>query len=357
MRFPFLSLSIALSLLTSSVCLFEIISFGFKYNSAFANENCYSIARVKSIEDSAWVFRNKVKMPLKENQILCRDDEVELTKRARVIVTCNVDGSDRIFLPGLRYPVISYCSVVHRCDDGGCSLGDEDSVSEDKMSIPNIINPRQTALLNTMPKLIWDEVPGATNYLITIRREPFGVIWETKVKETEVLYSGSPPLNPGPSYTIIIESDNGYRFKSTKFSILNERDRDLVNNYLKSNSELDNNSLILTKLGLYLRYKLRAEAIELLSKSILQGDGSSVIFRELGDIYWEVKLFDLAKESYLKAIELAKNSDDLRGEALASARLGELYKEIQDENQGNQFLERARMLYHQIGDPEIIIDN
>ena len=282
---------------------------------------------------------------------------MELTKRARVIVTCNTDGSDRIFLSGLRSPVKSYCSVVHRCDNGGCSLGSEESVSEDNMSMPNIISPRQTALLNTMPKLVWNEVSGATNYLITITREPFGVIWETRVKETEVVYSGNHPLESGPSYTLIVETDSGNRLETTKFSILNKTKRDLISNYLKSNPELDDNSLVLTKLALYLRYKLRAEAIELLSQSIIQGDRRSVIFRELGDIYWKIQLFDLAKKSYLKAIELAQNSDNLRGEALASARLGELYKEIQDENKGNQFLEKARMLYQQIADPEIIIDN
>jgi hypothetical protein len=73
---------------------------------------------------------------------------------------------------------------------------------------PYIISPRRTLLLDDKPLIRWNAVPNATRYTVRLR-EPSGVIWQTEVKQVEVRYSGTPVLQPGVGYALIVEADTG----------------------------------------------------------------------------------------------------------------------------------------------------
>jgi hypothetical protein len=60
--------------------------------------------------------------------------------------------------------------------------------------IPYIISPRCTLVLNPLPMLRWNGVPGASRYTVSLIGDE-DVLWETDVSETEVVYSGEPALD------------------------------------------------------------------------------------------------------------------------------------------------------------------
>ena len=73
--------------------------------------------------------------------------------------------------------------------------------------IPYIITPRKTRLLDARPYLSWNPSPGASTY--TVRLNTDRVIWETTTDQTGLVYPGTPPLQPGVTYLLTVEADNG----------------------------------------------------------------------------------------------------------------------------------------------------
>ena len=57
-------------------------------------------------------------------------------------------------------------------------------------TLPYILNPRNTSLLNDKPTLRWHPVAGANRYQVLVRGP--GVNWATQVSQSEVAYAGNP---------------------------------------------------------------------------------------------------------------------------------------------------------------------
>lgn len=71
----------------------------------------------------------------------------------------------------------------------------------------NSDSPCETLVLSEKPTFRWNEVPGASSYLVSLM-DGSKICWEQKVTGTEIVYSGNAPLEQGVSYSLVIKSIN-----------------------------------------------------------------------------------------------------------------------------------------------------
>jgi hypothetical protein len=222
--------------------------------------------------------------------------------------------------------------------------------------IPYIISPRRTLLLNPLPTLRWNAVPGALSYSVSLIGDE-DVIWEEQVSETEVVYPGEPPLEPGVDYLLIVDADTGAssqeeEFPSLGFSLLDETEATVVRDSLKqlASLELADEALALATVNLYIGYDLKAEAIETLEALVKQGSQTATVHRTLGKLYQEVGLTRLALTRYLRAAELAAEVEDVEGQAAVAVGLGQVYQAVADSEAARRWLTQAGDGYAALGD-------
>lgn len=223
--------------------------------------------------------------------------------------------------------------------------------------IPYIISPRRTLLLNSLPMLHWNAVPGASRYTVSLMGDE-DVLWETEVKGTEVRYSGELPLESGVDYLLVIQADTGASSQEEElpdlgFSLLDENEATLVRDTVEQlvNLDLADEAKSLALVHLYRGYELRAEAIASLEVLVKQGSQTAAVYRILGELYREVGLNRLAQKHYLKAIELA-GTEDVEGQAIAAEGLGKVYVAIANQQEAIRCLTQARDRYEALGDTQ-----
>ena len=221
--------------------------------------------------------------------------------------------------------------------------------------IPYIISPRHTFVLNPLPTLCWNAVPGANRYTVSLIGNE-DVLWEKEVSETEVVYSGEPPLESGVEYLLFVKAHMGASSQEEDlpnlgFSLLDDNEAQLVRDTTEQLLKLDlaDEAKALALVHLYVNYELRAEAIAILEVLVKQGSQTSVVYRTLGELYREVGLNLLAQKYYLKAIELA-SLEDVEGQAIAAEGLGKVYVAIANRQEAIRWLTQARDGYQVLGD-------
>lgn len=221
--------------------------------------------------------------------------------------------------------------------------------------IPFIISPRRTLLLNPLPTLHWNPVPGASHYIVRLIGDE-DVLWKAEVRETEVVYSGKPPLKSGVDYLLNIAADTGASsheedLPDLGFRLLDQAKVTLVREIVEQliNLDLADQTLALALVHLYIKYQLRAEASAILEALVKQGNQTAFVYRTLGELYTEIGLNLLAQKYYLKAIELTV-SEDIEGQAIAAVGLGKVYKAIASFQNAIHWLTQARNGYTKLGD-------
>ena len=223
--------------------------------------------------------------------------------------------------------------------------------------IPYIISPRRTFLLNPLLTLRWNAVPGASHYTVSLIGDE-DVLWETEVSETEVVYSGEPPLESGVEYLLTIKANTGASSQEEDlpdlgFSLLDDNEAQLVRDTVEQLLKLDlaDEAKALALVHLYINYELRAEAIATLEVLVKQGSQTAAVYRILGELYREVGLNLLAQKHYLKAFELAAD-EDVEGQAIAAEELGEVYVAIANRQEAIRWLTQARDRYQLLGNTQ-----
>lgn len=227
--------------------------------------------------------------------------------------------------------------------------------ADNNTSIPYIISPRQTQLLNDKPTLRWNAVQGATSYTVHIS----GLNWKSEVSGTEIVYPGIPPLKPGVDYLLVVEANNGRSSEEEKvfglgFSLLNEKEAQQVRAKAEqlTKQESAGETAALALAHLYIGHDLRAEAIETLEKLASTGSQIVAVYRLLGDLYSQVGLNRLAKERYLKAVELAASAKNIEEQAAAKAGLGQVYEMLGNFTEAVRLLTEAKTGYETLGDTQ-----
>ncbi|WP_013323569.1 tetratricopeptide repeat protein [Gloeothece verrucosa] len=286
----------------------------------------------------------------KEKDRLSSSDKLNLGKGASALIMCS--DSNRWIVPDGKVSSVSE----------GCSTSPKNSPKPSKSgtrspneTIPYIISPRNTALLNDRPLLRWNGVAGATNYIVQIQGGDLD--WKTQNSNTEIVYSGQQPLQKGMRYLVVVTTDKGTSSEeeqgvTMRFNILDEEKAKLVQQQaaqiIQQNLTPEAEKLALAIL--YRQNELRAEAISLLEGLVKQKSQTMAVYGLLGDLYFEVGLNQLAKQPYLKAWELAKKSEDTEGQADIEKELGMVEYGLGSKNAAREWFEKAKANYAALGD-------
>lgn len=193
-----------------------------------------------------------------------------------------------------------YCK---KCDEDGCYRG-----GEENKDFPEIITPRFTLLLNPQPTLRWYKVEGITSYTVQIQGSGAAgenIEWQKLVSTNNVVYDG-PSLQPGETYLFSVNAHNGQPIAKTTFKMLSEEKAKTVQAEIKQieQKQLEEEAKILALVDIHLSYELIAEAIDTLEQLVANNSKNPVVYRQLADLYKQIRLVDLANAREQKAKEL-----------------------------------------------------
>lgn len=288
--------------------------------------------------------------------LLSPSDKLRLAQNATVKVRCDNSGIWNLNSFG-EFEVSKGCpsttrKVLRRQD----SKTSPTRAGNDP-TIPYLISPRNSAILTRQPTLRWNPVAGATSYQVQVLGP--GVNWSTQVSPPQVVYSGEQPLKAGSRYWVNVTANNGAsnqkeegRFRG--FSVLSEADSQRVNTEIKKlqQTSFTQESQALALAHLYRSNDLNVDAIDLLEGLVKKGNQSSAVYQLLGSIYQQVGLNQLAKERYLRALQLAKAQKNLVGEAMVQASLGEVNEALDELKEALKSYQAAQGSYQALGDEE-----
>jgi len=297
---------------------------------AQSNSNCDRLGPLVTISGGeARIQRGDSNYQLaRVGDVLCRGDRIKLEKNTRAIIRCEINNQEALYISGRESGAANVCPPVSLCDVRDCNRDPNSRISA------GIISPRNTALLTNQPSFIWHPVANATSYMVVLRTLSGEEVWRREVSTTQMSYpADQPPLTSGITYELTVTPAQNKNVESakSKFLVLNEKYLQIVQDYVSS-AEWDKTVEIPALVYLYLNDNLREEAIKILEDLVKQGKESAAVQLWLGDLYWQVELPDLAKESYSRAKELAKVSGNSQGEQLAQDRIDELRESARNEN-------------------------
>ena len=197
---------------------------------------------------------------------------------------------------------------------------------ENDISLPYIMMPRHTLLMDNEFTISWNRVEDATSYLVTIQGED-GLNWTQEVNDTQIIYNGEQKFETNFYYIVTVESDNGFSSLDTQrpqfgFGVISENQaetlQDIIDNINTSNLSSDSKAIALGIL--YNQGYLYYDGISSLEALVTSGTQNPLVYQILGDMYVQIGLNILAQERYHQAIELADNDKDL--EVLSNTQAG-----------------------------------
>lgn len=310
-------------------------------------DNCVHVGRIISVQGQVQLMRKDWSNyhPTSVGTELCRGDLLLSARRATVIVQC-ADPSQNLW----TVPESRPSGAAEGCrppKEPIHTLTKPIIPSRDTLArhIPYISSPKKTWLLNALPTLRWQAVPGATSY--TVRVSGPWVKWQTELNTTSVVYPGEPPLKSGEGYLLTVEADNGESQAVAIFGLLDENQATRVRSAAKriARQNLDEEAKTLATAELYIGQGLIAEAIELLEVPAAQGSKTAAVYYILGELYVQVQLFRPAAASYLKAVDLATTKKDIEGQAAAATRLSQVEEILGNSASATYWRQQAHKAY------------
>lgn len=193
-------------------------------------------------------------------------------------------------------------------------------------SIPYLISPRNTLLMNNQFTISWNPVENATSYVVTVEGDD-GLNWSEEVTGTETVYNGEQPLEAGSYYLVTITADTGVSStedegKNLGFILMSDNMiQDLETKKVKiENLNLSDEGKAIAVATFYQLNNLNSDAISTLEPLVETGTETALVYQMLGDLYTKTGLNSLAEQSYNQAIELAGNPENL--DVLTNAQAG-----------------------------------
>jgi hypothetical protein len=331
-------------------------------------------ARIESATGQVKLQRKgwKTFRPVRAGTHLVQGDLIWPAEGARVNVLCP-DLSQRSVKAGVRSGMKMVCPVWEvPLVKGGPAPGVLGGIDA---SVPFVISPRHTLLVNNLPSLYWHSVPGASLYTIQLNGTN-GMVKEYQSKTNR--FTLPTPLLPATPYWFTIQTDTDKTSQADgtsnlDFRILRPAEASVVQakaaQILQQKLNKQATALLLAEFystyslpesvianyeGLtaqnFRSYTLTAEAITVLETLIRQGDQSPVVYRTLGDLYWQGGLYLMANEAYRKVIELATAPEDLEEKTLAQYGLGEINAATKQVDTAVQFYRQAKDGHTALGD-------
>jgi hypothetical protein len=221
------------------------------------------------------------------------------------------------------------------------------------LTIPYIISPRDTTVVEAQPLLRWNPVTGSKKYQVTVTGPE--VNWETMVNETHVKYGGSMPLKPGIRYRVTVTAENGESSQKNGVTGFSRLEDELVQQVQADittvqQQDLSEEAKVLAIAHIERSNNLNAGAIDRLEQWLGQGNRSAAVYQLLGDLYWQVGLPGLARERYVAGLELMRRDKSLAGEADVLNSLGQVDRASDRLKDAIGWLEAARKRYRDLDD-------
>ncbi|MBW4469569.1 MAG: hypothetical protein KME45_04105 [Stenomitos rutilans HA7619-LM2] len=250
-------------------------------------------------------------------------------------------------------------------------------------SIPYLITPRHSLLLSAKPLLRWHMVADASNYRVEVS-SPTGTVGQAQTKDTQIAYAGKP-LEPGLVYTLVVMTNtdrssredttpSGELAQALDFRVLRPAeatDVQIITAKLLRGKPINETTALMLATYYddyvlpanaiaayeltpdnYQTYSLSAEAIAVLETQLQKEPRSSVLYRTLGDLYWQTGLIRLAGNAYNTAIAQMQSPEDLEEWTLAYYGLGQVYATLKDSQQLLYCLSQARIGFLFLGNPD-----
>lgn len=298
--------------------------------------NCTPVGRIIRVEND--------KIPA--GKLLCSDEFIELSGGAKVEFLC-FDSGEILQLPsGTRSRISERCLsniAKNDCTEEGCHDDDPRGPLSNK-NTPEIITPYNTNLINPKPPLSWYAVKDATGYIVRVKDiTGTGVNWEREVPNSSSNTIEFPypteedfALQPGHQYKLIVEAKTPSSSQpgEARFTMLSLAEIQEVQAIVVKIDRLnlpEEEKILFDLYSVYSRKELFAEIVEKLENLVQKGSQTPKVYRLLGEIYLQQSLFDLAKQRYDKAVELATNKQDTEELAAAEAGLERINRQIEEQ--------------------------
>jgi len=300
------------------------------------------------IKRSTWKSYQKANF----GDVLNANDRIRVLKGSLATVTCSN-------LTNWAVPAGKDSQVQEGCKGGGRTVltrqDQRTSPTRDgnDPTLPYLITPRNSALLGRQPILQWNNI-NAAPYQVTVRGGE--VNWSTSVNQSQVIFPGNQqPLQPGFRYRVTVVAQSGKRTipdDPISFTFLSNAQVRQVQQDVQQIKQLsfDPAAQILAIALLYQSYDLRAEAIALLKDTSSKGIQTTVTTQLLGELYQQSGLPGLAKDQYMKALQLAQTENNLEAKAILQNHLGEVNESLDQLKEALRAFQDARLSYQALGD-------
>ncbi|MEM8642640.1 MAG: tetratricopeptide repeat protein [Cyanobacteria bacterium P01_G01_bin.54] len=265
-------------------------------------------------------------------------------------------------------PGIPDCPHTVRCTNGLPGCFDRPQVDVrgvdwswvQSETIPYVLSPRRTLLLNAQPRLRWQPIAAADYYRVIVLNEMTGqVVWEVKSPTAELDYAG-PRLVVGQEYSLEIhaytaESDVPIATSLKEphfatFALLGADQRAALQAQTQriEQTVTDPEQQQRQLANLYLRNGLFIEGMQLLEDQ-WQSQTNAALAVRLGNLYfYELRLPLEAQAYYEQAV--AQSADDLELRAIALTELGYTQKVLLNYDGAIAHWQQAIAIYQTLGD-------
>ncbi len=314
-------------------------------------------------------------IPVKQGTNLYQGDQIFPNTGVQVYVRCPDWRQTVLVRAGVPSGMGSVCLNWANRELRGSQA--EGTIGGINPTIPYLITPRHSLVLSHTPLIRWHEVSGVTEYLVEVKG-PQGSMWRIKTNQTQLVYAGKP-LDAGVPYSIIIHTNTGkfseadhdntqQQAPNLDFRILRPSEANMVKSTtanITANNEVDaltladsysnyvlpRSTIAAYKLpaNTFETYSLTADAIAILESLLQQGKQSALIYRTLGDLYWQTGLVHLAQTNYLQAVDLVDGLEDMEDWTMAQYGLGQVFAATDDPQQAFEHLNQARIGYIFLG--------
>lgn len=320
---------------------------------AFANE-----IRLLDVEGDFSIRRKGSSQPrfAYSGMVLSVEDRIQSGANSQAVIRCD----NFTFIPILSNQdntVDSYCPDPAT---RGLRIGRQrDSApGGDNPTIPFLISPRRTTVLDQQPLLSWNPIAGANSYTVQVIGPD--VHWVTEVQDSNVQYPGFPAFVEGGIYDVVVESDNGFSSQlddgaiNSGFTFVYPEDRQFILEQLSiiDSKDLSPEAKALTRAYLYIDESFLSEAILELESLVLSESEVQSVYHDLGNIYRYIGLNILAKERYEQALNTADSNDNLELLASTRASLAEVNVSLGMIEQALELLEAAEFDYQTLDESE-----
>ena len=219
-------------------------------------------------------------------------------------------------------------------------------------TIPFVISPRNTQVIDPQQLLRWNPVAGAKGYRVSVTGPD--VKWETSVNQPQTMFLGVG-LKPGMRYRVMVTAEKGTSSQSETgvgFSILDSAVVEQVKSDISTlqQQELSDEAQVLAIAHLERSNELYASAIDRLEVWLARGNKSAAVSQLAGDLNRQVGLPGLARDHYVVGLEIMRRDGNLAGQAEVLNSLGQVDRDSDRLKEAIGWLEEAQKRYRELGD-------